>query len=75
MRPADVLEFAATLLCALFIFLAASLANLVAAPALPGSKSGGVFVLDDCDPDFRGKGEVRGQPVVHRRHREGGLSG
>ena len=26
-----------------------------AAPALPGSKSGGVFVLDDCDPDYQGK--------------------
>src|SRR5262249_41782840 len=26
-----------------------------AAPALPGSKAGGVFVLDDCDPDYEGK--------------------
>ena len=26
-----------------------------AAPALPGSKAGGVFVLDDCDPDYQGK--------------------
>src|SRR5262245_52579799 len=34
--------------------LTAGLVNLVAAPALP-SKGGGVFVLDDCDPDFRGK--------------------
>jgi len=25
------------------------------APALPGSKAGGVFVLDDCDPDYQGK--------------------
>jgi hypothetical protein len=41
--------------CVATLLLAAGLANLVAAPALPGSKSGGVFVLDDCDPDFRGK--------------------
>jgi DNA-binding beta-propeller fold protein YncE len=26
-----------------------------AAPALPSSKAGGVFVLDDCDPDYQGK--------------------
>jgi DNA-binding beta-propeller fold protein YncE len=43
-----------TALCPLLFLLAGS-ANLVAAPALPGSKAGGVFVLDDCDPDFRGK--------------------
>jgi DNA-binding beta-propeller fold protein YncE len=41
--------------CVVTLLLGAGLANLVAAPALPGSKAGGVFVLDDCDPDFRGK--------------------
>jgi DNA-binding beta-propeller fold protein YncE len=31
------------------------LSSVRAAPALPGSKAGGVFVLDDCDPDYQGK--------------------
>jgi len=31
------------------------LSSAEAAPALPGSKAGGVFVLDDCDPDYQGK--------------------
>jgi DNA-binding beta-propeller fold protein YncE len=36
------------------VFLA-SVAASHAAPALPGSKAGGVFVLDDCDRDYEGK--------------------
>jgi DNA-binding beta-propeller fold protein YncE len=41
------------------LVLSFNLASLHAAPALPGSKAGGVFVLDDCDPDFQGKAEYR----------------
>src|SRR5262245_17184367 len=31
------------------------LSSAHAAPALPGSKAAGVFLLDDCDPDYAGK--------------------
>lgn len=35
--------------------LASGLCDLPAAPALSGSKATGIFVLDNCDPDYRGK--------------------
>lgn len=41
-------------LIAAFLF-AGGPGNLAAAPALASPKGGGVFVLDNCDPDFRGK--------------------
>jgi DNA-binding beta-propeller fold protein YncE len=41
----------------IFVVIPAGLwvSNAVAAPALPDAKGGGVFVLDNCDPDFQGK--------------------
>jgi DNA-binding beta-propeller fold protein YncE len=41
----------------IFVVIPACLwvSNAVAAPALPGAKGGGVFVLDNCDPDYKGK--------------------
>lgn len=37
--------------------LAVALSQASAAPALPGGKGGGVFVLDNCDPDYSGKAQ------------------
>jgi DNA-binding beta-propeller fold protein YncE len=38
-----------------FLSFGVACSPTVAAPALPGSKAGGVFVLDNCDPDYQGK--------------------